>query len=1046
MDVDHLLSLLNDPGSEPPEELRTWGVQNVGQAKANLQRIYRSGVSLDLMVALIGQLGATLSQVSDPDMALNNLERFTVASRSPLGLVALWDRDPKALPLLLKIFAASQHLSDVLIREPEIYDLLRVTEGQPVSRQMLVDDITSELDTIHDERSAMAALRLFKQRETLRIAYGDLVGLQRIDIITRQISYLADAICHAAVRFARRQQERRRGVPLGPHGEPVPYCVLALGKLGGEELNYSSDIDLICLYDGDGFTQGGRSVTHQEFFERLTQDVVRMLAESTELGSVYRVDLRLRPHGRTGPLVSSREALLQYYDLKGRTWERQAFVKARPIAGDVELGEHFLLQMQPWIYRTYLSHADINGICALKRQIEGRALQSGRSNRNVKEGHGGIRDIEFTIQFLQLLNGNDLPNVRTGNTLRALGELANSGCLTLQERGLLEDSYVFLRRVEHRLQLLFDLQTHELPEEETELRKLARRLDYEDQGVMDCVTLFRRDYLEKTEVNRKILNFLLHDAFALNTEVAPETDLILNPDPSEDQILQVLGPYRFRDLPKAYESLKALSVETIPFLPQQRCRHFLASVLPDLLPLVAATPDPDSTLISLEKVSQSIGGKGLLWELFSYNPPSMDLYVRLCAACPYLTGILTRHPGMIDELLDSLMMDRLPTKEGLQRELAELCRGAEDLEPILHAFKHSNHLRVGVRDILGKEDIVQTHAALSDIAEVLLRQIVDFEYQELTKRLGTPSRLPIEPTTIEATTAIEPGECEFIVLGMGKLGGAEPNYHSDLDLIFLYEFDGMTLHADSKKATTHQFFFNQLAVKVLTRLNHLGPFGRLYETDARLRPTGQSGMLVVPIGEFNKYFETGQGQLWERQSLCKARAVYGSPRAAEKAMAVVRHAMLGTPWKASDATEIASMRDRMQMNATEQNLKRGVGGTVDVEFCVQMLQLRYGAENPDLFQSGTLASIQALERAQIFSREESEALRTGYHLLRSVESRLRLMNTTARHDLPTTADELTRLAYVLRRDDVDELCNCLAEMRRIHRRIFQETVARLAAE
>jgi glutamate-ammonia-ligase adenylyltransferase len=401
---------------------------------------------------------------------------------------------------------------------------------------------------------------------------------------------------------------------------------------------------------------------------------------------------------------------------------------------------------------------------------------------------------------------------------------------------------------------------------------------------------------------------------------------------------------------------------------------------------------------------------------------------------------------MIDELLDSLMMDRLPSKEDLQDELADLCRGAENLEPILHAFKHSHHLRVGVRDILGKEDIVQTHAALSSIAEVLLQQIVGSEYQELTRRLGTPSPISGGQATNNSPMETASDVCEFIVLGMGKLGGCEPNYHSDLDLIFLYEEEGMTQHPDPKKATTHQFFFNQLAVKVLSRLNHLGTYGRLYETDARLRPTGQSGTLVVPLSEFSKYFETGQGQLWERQSLCKARPVYGCPRAAEKVMAVVHRAMFASPWKVGDASEIEAMREKMQATATEQNLKRGAGGTVDIEFCVQMLQLRYGAEHPAVLEPGTLAAIQALEDAAILLAQDANSLRTGYRLLRSVESRLRLMNTTARHDLPDVAGELSKLTYILRRDDVEELRQSLEEKRSVNRSIFRQTVARLAAE
>jgi len=1036
MEAEKIVALLEDPSGRP-EDLRLWGLQNLQRAQVNLQRIARYGVTLDLLVSLTQQLSEWLPKASDPDMALNNLERFIGAARSPLALGALLDRDRTALPILLRIFSTSQHLSDLLVREPEAYDLLRLTEGQPVSRQLLVDDITSELESLQDERAAMAALRRFKHRETLRIAYGDLVGNQRIDVITRQISYVADAICHAAVSFARRRLEQRRGMPRGNSGVAAQYCVLALGKLGGSELNYSSDIDLVMFYDVDGMTDGERAVANREFFERLTQDFVRLLTEPTELGAAYRVDLRLRPHGRTGPLVNSRDGVLQYYDLQGRTWERQAFVKARPIAGNLQLGTQLLQKLQPWIYRKYLSRNDINGICALKRRIENRAVSEGGNERNVKEGRGGIRDIEFTIQFLQLLNGGDLPAIHTGNTLEAIAQLAEAGCLTLQERTLLEDSYVFLRRVEHRLQILFDLQTHELPESETELRKLALRLDFADRPDQSAVEQFRASYAEKTELNRKILNFLLHDAFAENLENAPESDLVLDPEPAREQISEVLGRFAFKDQDKTFRSLKALSTERIPFLSQRRCRHFLASILPKLLPAVAGTPDPEFTLVNLEQVSDSIGGKGLLWELFSYNPPSMDLYVRLCAACPYLAGILTSNPGMVDELLDSLLLDRLPSFAWLQQTLTELCRGAEDVEPILHAFKNAQHLRVGVRDILGKEDVVRTHAALSDVAEVLLTQAIDLEYRELAQRHGIPQC---------DSNGGERRPCEFVVLGMGKLGGREPNYHSDLDVIFVYEEDGFTEHRNPQRVTSNQHFFTQLGVKLMMRMNHVGPYGRLYETDARLRPTGRSGTLVVPLSEFQKYFASGQGQLWERQALCKARPISGSPRAAQRAMKVVRQAIFGPPWECQQAEEIVAMRNRLQMTASDANLKRGYGGTVDVEFTVQMLQLRYGEGCPEIMQPGTLTAIDALQANEILPQADAKFLQDSYRLLRSVEARLRLLNTTARHDLPTDPGELAKLAYILRVDDVKGLLKSIAWFRAGNRRIFQAVAARLNRE
>ncbi len=445
---------------------------------------------------------------------------------------------------------------------------------------------------------------------------------------------------------------------------------MALGKLGGTELNYSSDIDLVFLYDHDGQTDGSRPLTNLEFFERLARDVVRLLTEPTPLGVAYRVDLRLRPEGNTGPVVSSLEGALHYYDVLGRTWERQAFVKARAAAGDLDLGQQFLAQLEPWIYRRYLSRADISGIRALKRRIEQRTEREGAELADVKTGHGGIRDIEFVIQFLQLLNGGDIPELRTQNTLDAIARLESAGCLTNQERTILTDNYSTLRKIEHRLQIMFDLQTHRLPKSPDELRRLAIRLGYSDAAAKTALDAFQADYKRITELNRKILDHLLHDAFSGEEHTEPEVDLVLDPEPAPQTIQRVLGKYRFKDVADAYQNLMALVEEKIPFLSTRRCRHFLASIAPRLLTAIAETADPDATLVNLSKVSDSLGGKGVLWELFSFNPPSLALYVELCATSPFLCDILTGNPGMIDELLDSLLLDKLPT-------LSQLRGGAE---------------------------------------------------------------------------------------------------------------------------------------------------------------------------------------------------------------------------------------------------------------------------------------------------------------------------------------------------------------------------------
>lgn len=1015
--------------------LNDLGVEDTDRGWKNLISLVDAGVSVDLMDSLLRQLQTHLVNAGDPGAALNNLERFVLACRSPFAFVAFADRDLTALPTLLQLITTSQHLCDLLIRNPDGYDLVRMTDGKPVARQAMVDDLTSEVASLDDERLVMAALRRFKHRETLRIAYGDIIGQQQIGSITRQISFVADAICEAALQFAIKRQQERYGAPRGSDGKRSDLVVLALGKLGGCELNYSSDIDLVILFDEEGNTDGDRPRSNREFYERVVRDFSKLLAENTELGFAYRVDLRLRPNGNQGPIVNSVEQAWQYYDVSGRTWERQAFVKARAIAGNLELGARFLKRMESWVYRRYLSRADISGIKALKRRIEQRTDRDGENTTNVKTGHGGIRDVEFVIQFLQLLNGGELKSIRTSNTLDAIGRLEQAGCLTSQESGILIDNYAFLRKVEHRLQIMFDLQTHTLPEDVAELTLFAGRMGYAPQDQDQALADFQRELQERTDLNRKILDHLLHDAFGEEDGTEPEVDLVLEPQPSDEQIKSVLTRHGFRDCKRAYQNLSALANEPIPFLSTRRCRHFLASIAPHLLEAISTTPDPDGTLVSLSQVSDSLGGKGILWELFSYNPPSLRLYVTLCASSPYLAGILTSNPGMIDELLDSLMLDRLPSHDHLEATLAELSRAAEDIDPILHSFKNAHHLTVGVRDILGKEDVRETHQALSDIAEVCLKRISIEEWNELVAKHGTPMTEEGKP-------------CELVILALGKLGGQEPNYHSDLDVVFVYSGKGMTKAGRSEKETSNQHFFSQLAAKIIKRVTRIGPHGRLYELDPRLRPTGKSGALAVSMSEFLKYFTEGGGQSWERQALCKARPVFGSQAESERMSEVVRQAILSEVWSPARADGIREMRKRLEENADKHNLKRGVGGTVDVEFIIQMLQLKHAAQCPDVMVPRTLDAARKLNEFGFLSEDDFRYLSESYRFLRSVEARLRLMNLTARHDMPTDHDELSKLAYLLGYPSAELLCQDVTDYRRENRerfdRIFDSAINEVA--
>lgn len=1036
MQLDQFRHYLDSPAEAEPW-LRSWGLNDPNHAHANLLSMATAGLTLDLLATVCDCLAEQLPQSSDPDMALNNLDRFVAAARSPLALGSLFDRDREALPILLQIFSTSQYFSDLLIQDPGGYDLLRMTEGQPVHRDVLVAELAAEIDALADPVAVSAVLRRYKRRETLRIAYGDLIRGQPLETVASQISYLADSIVEAAVRFARRQLTEKRGQPKRTDGRPARFAAIGMGKLGGVELNYSSDIDLVFVYESDGKTDGQRPTTNVEFFDRLVRDVVKLLTESTELGYAYRVDLRLRPEGERGPVAHSVEAALSYYDVMGRTWERQAYVKARPVAGDRDFGDEFLTALEPWIFRRYLSLADITGIKALKRRIEHRVIDEGDESRNVKTGRGGIRDIEFAIQFLQLLNGGDLPELRTGNTVEAIAQLENVGCLTHQERSLLDENYRFLRKIEHRLQIMFDLQTHLLPVQPGELRKLAIRMGYRAAGNKTALAAFEADYQSKTAVNRKILDHLLHDAFGDDAQTEPEVDLVLDPNPPPEKIAAVLGRYPFRDVTLAYQNLVSLATEKLRFLLTRRCRHFLASIAPRLLKAIASTPDPDSTLVNLEKVSDSLGGKGVLWELFSFNPPSMKLYVDLCSSSPYLSSILISNPGMIDELMDSLVLNKLPNRDSLRATLDELMRGAEDLEPIMHSFKNTMQLRVGVRDILGKEDVHATTAALSDIAETCIEAIAKTEYEKLVAKWGEPT-VAGGPRTGERS--------RLAILALGKLGGRELNYHSDLDLVFLYEADGPTFHGPRGRrnatTTTNQHFYSELGQRIIKISTRLGPYGKLYEVDLRLRPTGKSGALATTFAEFAKYFAEGAGQLWERQALTKARVAIALPEVVVELGDIVARAAYDHPWQPANAEAIRDMRYRMEENAPTNNIKRGPGGLVDIEFIVQMLQLKHGREHPAIRTPNTLAALSLLHEHGYLNSEDYEYFTTSFRLLRTVESRLRLMQAPTRV-LPDDPIELATLAGALGYADGAEL---QAECRHYLRRNRERFEALISAE
>lgn len=1005
-DADPLLALIDDA-----DAARRWlgglGVRDADRGLRDLRDIARGDRPGHLVAALLRRIEQGLPPCPDPDMALANLERFLSACPQPDATLAVLVLDPRTVEVLLQLFSGSQYLSDQMIRDPRLIFWLRSgPERRP--RDRLIADLETDLQRESTEDGRKLAIRRFRHREMLRIGHNDLVRGHSVEVVTADLSSLAEASVEAAYRLARRDLAEKHGEPVSADGWPARFVVLAMGKLGGEELNYSSDIDLVFLREEAGPTQGRKPISAAEFFDRTASEVVRLLSDFSALGAAYRVDLRLRPDGGQGALTWGLESAVGYYETRGRTWERQALIKCRPIAGDLDLGRAFLTAISPFVYQRYLGVAEIGGIKALKRKIEFRTVSAGTSSLEVKTGRGGIRDVEFVVQFLQLLHGGRDPGVRHHNTLQAIARLERAGCLSAEERGIMEDTYKFLRRVEHRLQVMFDLQTHQIPADPEGQRTLAIRLGYpplspwEDR--LGPAQRFQADYRSKTELNRRILNHLLHDAFRDDAGAPqdPVVDLILDPDPSPELVEAALGRHQFQDRATAHRNLIALAREETPFLSQARCRHFCAAIAPRLLEAIDATPEPDMALTNLEKVSASLGAKAMLWELFSFNPPTLRLYVELCSTSQFLSEILINNPGMIDDLMDSLVVDRAPPASAIKEELADLCRGAEDLGPILLGFRNKEWIRIGTRDILQRDSIRDVTRALADAAEAIVDQVARDQVRQASARFGRPRR----------TGTNDPARLAIVALG--RLGGRELGYQSDLDLIFLHEGGEP---ATAGGPVPPEQFFSGVAQRVLRALEGDGR-GPLYSVDARLRPLGGAGPLTTSLETFREYHR-GSARTWERLALTRARVVHAEGDFGREVTTAIRE-ILTEPIDPADLTaQVLDMRRKLQETAHPHGFRRGRGGLVDIEFLLQYRQLVEAHNRPEVLQTNAWEALEALQRAGLIDSRTASDLRASYDFFRTVEARLRLVHNRARVEVPREPGPLLRLARRLGYDQAD---------------------------
>jgi glutamate-ammonia-ligase adenylyltransferase len=974
------------------------------------------GAGYQAFCKILPQVLHFLRETGDPDLALNNWERFVEETRDRESHFDALSKNPQALGILLKTMGTSQYLSDIIIRRPRLLDDIIAGCGwlRTVDADALCSELAALMKKAHGYDSRLSTLRDFKQRHMLGVGAKDICGEADVEEILEQMSSLADVCIQTAFEIAEKEVCRRFGKPMGMIDGVVQEAsavVIALGKLGGRELNYSSDIDLMFIYSHDGETRSepdgdavAEPVTNQEYFSKFAEKCIDLLARVTEHGHLFRVDMRLRPMGSKGPLVSSLESHLNYYEIFGEAWERQALLRARPVAGDMELAHRFLEEMRPFVYPKYLDHRSIREIQSLKRRIEREVDRQGLTHMEVKLGHGGIRDIEFTVQFLQLLNGGKHPELRGTNTLSTLRTLEQIGYLSAAEHQSLVEAYRFLRRLENRLQIMQNRQLHVLPSRSEDVEILARSLGYHCTDGKSGGERLEDEYERYTDTVRKLFNKFFGTMFEGAEHASPVVDLILNPEPTETEIERTLRPYGFQDCATAYRNLGLLAEGLRSSPHPSRTRNFFCNIAPLLLQHLEHSPDPDMALNNVQRCIAALGAPSTFYEILSSNPKSIELLVALSSYSDHLIRLLIRDPGVIDFLMSTRILEEESSRTNIERALNKFLDINPDFYESVQRFKNGELLRVGLRDILNLADIAEVTRELSSVAEVMLSRVYEQCLKEHTARYGEPSAGGGAPACMS-------------ILGLGKLGGLEMNYASDLDVVFVYSADGQT-RGDKAGSISCQQFFASLAAQLMRKMSELNPYGYLYKMDARLRPDGDQGLLAVSFDSFMEYHRS-KSAIWEKRAMTKLRPVAGDMtlggRIRDFAHSIVYAPGLFSPEVVEDvASMLGKIFEAAKANETERmQIKNAEGGIVEIEFLVQLLQLRHAPGLPALRTTNTLEALAALAAAGHLSRQAHDDLSATFVLLRRVENRLRLMHDRSLNELPTGADALDKLALRL---------------------------------
>jgi glutamate-ammonia-ligase adenylyltransferase len=907
-------------------------------------------------------------------------------SVEPEVAAALASALPEVRSSAAAVLAASDFVGSMLAAEP-------ASAGQ-----LLASGLSTALELAapvptESEADFMARLRRWRRTEFLRIAWRDLAGWATLVQTLHDLSAAADVALRAAREFAWRTLTARHGVPRDFQGEPQSLITVAMGKLGGGELNFSSDIDLVFLYPESGHTDGALPLDNGEFFTRLGQHLIRLLAARTEHGFVFRVDMRLRPFGDSGPLVSNASALEDYLQIHGRDWERYAWIKARAVTGMEAYARLWEGVIRPFVYRRYLDFGVFESLRDMKALIE-REVSRRELSDHIKLGDGGIREIEFIVQSFQLIRGGQDRRLQTTSLLRALPLLAGKKLLPASAVQELANAYEFLRRLENRLQMRAEQQTHTLPVDAAERARIAHGMGFQAWDAF-AAELARQRAAVSAHFHATVFGGAKdagsgdEAALAALWEAGPDGAALAGtlgqmgyPKAEAGDAVRLLLDFGESAVLRRLDVVGRQRLTVLMPVLAREAAQAAAGAAAEAAGAARGTIHPLATLRRLLRIVEAVGQRSSYFSLLLHNVRARGRLVELAAHGDFLANQIALHPLLLDELLDERLFDRLPLRAALAEDLAERMAGVDpddeerQVERLRH-FQRAALFRIAIADLFGHAPLMHVSDRLTDVAELILEHALALAWQQLTRTLGTPMCGEGERRRAVRICAV----------GYGKLGGMELGYSSDLDLVFLHDSSGERAETEGARSIDNQVFFVRFAQRLVHLLTMHSAAGRLYEVDMRLRPSGKGGMLITRIDAFAEY-QRHEAWTWEHQALLHARAVAGDPVVRERFEQVRMEVLQYHVRRDSLREEVLRMRTRMRRELSRAgdgqfDLKQDPGGIADIEFLAQFWALRSARDYPPVaWFADTIRQLESVGSAALVPHADVDALTRIYRRYR----------------------------------------------------------------